>query len=959
MLVVGLMFVASAFAQGWERTLGGDREDYGEAVTATSDWGALVVGYSESFSSDNDLDVYATRLDVDGQILWSNVYDEAYEERAYDVLETTDGGFLLAGYIINNPGEKANAYLLKLRADGEKEWSVQYGNPDSIETLNSLSPAVDGGYMLAGAVSASEEEARDVLLIKVAEDGQLIWRRTYGDIMDDVGTAVTSYKDGYALTGFTDNPGGQVGKNILLYRLEAGGDTIWTRSIGTSFSEEAEDLLATRDGGLVVAGQATAEALEAYLAKFDENGEEVWSRTISRGVEDLFNGVVELPDGSLVAGGLSSLTEINVDILIAKFTADGEITWLNNQGREETYEAAEGIALTQDGGFLLTGYNGKISGFFNDVVVVKTDRLGNTLSASITGKIFFDRDGSCDEDVNDDPISGWLVRAESPDKVYFGTSNAEGEYEIPVDTGAYTVSVLLPTNIWKTCYSEGREVVFDGLYDSAVLDFPVSVREECPFLEVNVSALTVMSCEEGDYQLDYRNVGTAAAQNVRVEVTLDPALAVKSASAAYEEVDGKLVFALGNLLPFEGGEVRLTVSNCEQGELQPGEAVQVQAEIISDEAPCSTAGPEWDGSSVEVNGFCDQDSVGFTVRNVGDSDMTESSQFGVVEDIVLIRQDSFRLPAGQSIRVFWERATGSTYRIIAEQVKDHPGLQFPTFALEGCTTSEDLSYRTGFVTMFPENDGDLHLSLDVQEVSVGPVVETTMKGHPKGYDADRLISKNTQLDYKVEFHNLGMDTIRRVVIRDTLPPALDVTTIQPGASSHPYEFEVYGENILKITFPDILLTPDGSEGEDGESAGFVNFKLAQKADNPVGTVIENSAAVFLGYQAPVQTNRVFHQVGNFPEFITVNVKNNKTFIPGVKIKVSPNPFIESTVFEIEGKDYKDLTFSLYDLQGKLIRRERHNSAKFEVYRNNLTAGIYFYTIRSREQIINTGKLLVQ
>lgn len=960
LLLACLMFVGSASGQGWERTFGANSEDYGEAVVATSDWGALVVGYSESFGSDNDLDVYVVRVDVDGSVLWTNVYDEAFEEHAYGVVETADGGFVIAGDIINRPGEKANAYLLKINADGVKEWSYQYGSPDMVETFNGIAKTTDGGFVMTGSVAPSESDQTDVLLIKVSGNGQQLWKKTYGGAMSDIGMAVEPFKGGYVLAGSMDNPDGSVGKNVLLIRTDTNGNSIWTKSIGTNSSEEAEDLVITKDEAIVVAGHVTTNKLQAYIAKFDENGTEVWSRAISKGVEDMFKGVVELPNGHLVAAGLSSLDIVNVDLLIAEVDENGQDVWLNNQGREETYEAAEGIALTPDGGFVMVGFNGKVSGLFNDLIVVKTDGLGNTYSASVSGKIFFDRDGLCDQDINDDPIEGWLIKVESSDKTYFGTSDAEGNYEIQVDTGEYRVNVLLPTNLWKTCIRNGYEVQLLNLYDNAQLNFPVSVAESCPYLEVEVSSPVPPVCMKADYFLDYRNVGTTAARNVRLEVSLDETQTVDEASLPYSLTgDNRLVFQLGNLLPFQGGQILLTVSSCEdENQLLEGEAVKVEARIFSD-VDCAVApGPAWDGSSIEVTGACAQDSIFFDITNTGDGDMSERRAYGVIEDLVLIRQDSFQLNAGEFTRVFWKKGDGKTYRIIAEQAKDHPGLLFPTFAVESCKTLEDnRTGSVGFVTMFPENDRDPNISIDVQEAFSGSAPEVELRGYPKGY-RNLFIAKNTDLTYKITFNNFGTDTIDRVVIRDTLPPELDITRLMPGASSHPYTFEIYEEGILKITFSDIRLLPGGST-DAGSSGGFVNFRISQKLNNPVGTVIQNSAAIFLGYNSPVQTNIVTHEVGNFPDFLDVMTNVNKTYVPDVKIKVSPNPFSTSTMFEIEGREYRELIFDLYDLQGKLLRRERHNGNKFEFYRNHLTAGMYFYTIRSREQIITTGKLLVQ
>jgi len=87
------------------------------------------------------------------------------------------------------------------------------------------------------------------------------------------------------------------------------------------------------------------------------------------------------------------------------------------------------------------------------------------------------------------------------------------------------------------------------------------------------------------------------------------------------------------------------------------------------------------------------------------------------------------------------------------------------------------------------------------------------------------------------------------VIRDTLSEFLDVTSIQQGASSHPYQLEILEYNILKFTFANINLVD--SVTNEPESHGFVSFRISQLDSLPLGTVIHNSAAIFFDYEPPV------------------------------------------------------------------------------------------------------------
>ena len=76
----------------------------------------------------------------------------------------------------------------------------------------------------------------------------------------------------------------------------------------------------------------------------------------------------------------------------------------------------------------------------------------------------------------------------------------------------------------------------------------------------------------------------------------------------------------------------------------------------------------------------------------------------------LIPDEEFEFPNGG----ITPNEMGSTYRAVVEQVQGHPGNNFPTVAIEGCTLDGQGSYTTGQVTQFPENDQDASIDIDVQ-----------------------------------------------------------------------------------------------------------------------------------------------------------------------------------------------------------------------------------------------------
>ena len=963
-----LLLCHVSVAQGWEMAYGGDGRDEGTAIAEASDGGFLLVGFSESFGADSDLDVYAVRTDIDGKVLWSTVFDEGGMEHAFDVLAEADGTFLIAGDISAGSGAPFNVLLLKLGRRGELLWSRTYETAVR-EVGRSIARSADGGYLIAGTAEVEGGETK-LLLLKVDGDGQLEWRRTYGPEGDVAGQAVVAVDNGYYIAGNADRPG-RIDSDIILYRIDLRGRELWAEPLilSTEEADEVYDMIRPAGGGIVIAGRRNFNS-DAYLAKFSDVGVLQWESSIGGELGDLANGVTELADGSLVIVGYSEISEVNSDILVAGFDPGGRERWRSTLGAPELAEDGRQIVATRDGNFAIVGWRSEVfSDQLNEMILVKTNDRGEIITNYLSGKVFYDADEACGAyDLTADiPLRGWLLRARGLDtgRVFYGTTDEEGDYRIRVDTGRYRVEVLPVNEYWESCASEGYEVALPEFYDSVSRDFPMIPKTRCPHLEVDVSTPFLEPCTEVIYTVDYRNNGTEGAVGARVEVALDAAMTFVSAGLPVADRSGNVFsFELGDVAVGGQGSfpvVASTETACTAGGIAEGQAALVSAHIFPDTL-CTEADPRWDGSSIEVSADCNEtsDTVHFLIRNAGSGDMArERAAIVIQDDIILLLESperSYRLDAGQSLPIPVPAEGGSTYRLIAVQDEYHPTRGFSTAFVEGCVEAGE-PFATGFVALFPENDPDPGTSIDVQEIS-GPAPDVYLKGYPKGYGDERLIDSETDITYTVLFRNSGTDTVRRVVIRDTLPAALDLESVVPGASNFPYSFGIFDDGTLKITFSDIELLP----GSDAAPVyGFVKFRVSQKADKPAGTVIDNRASVYYDYLEPLQTNRSRYLSGDFPSYLKTEVVTQigEVSWPGVEISVYPNPFSETAVIDLKGHDFKEVLFKVFDAAGRLVQESRQEGNKIMYYRGVLPAGLYFFRLESEGNWIGSGKMLIR
>lgn len=155
-----------------------------------------------------------------------------------------------------------------------------------------------------------------------------------------------------------------------------------------------------------------------------------------------------------------------------------------------------------------------------------------------------------------------------------------------------------------------------------------------------------------------------------------------------------------------------------------------------------------------------------------------------------------------------------------------------------------------------------------------------------------FVLQNTDIEYQIRFQNTGTDTAFNIVIVDTISGALDISTFKPGVSSHPYEYQLHGGNVVKFVFNNIQL-PD-SNINNAASQGFINYKISQKPDLPLLTAIENKADIYFDFNKPVGTNR--HK-------LIVNKSTSTKVLPGstAAVEAYPNPASDG-LFWLESLD---------------------------------------------------------
>jgi uncharacterized repeat protein (TIGR01451 family) len=475
---------------------------------------------------------------------------------------------------------------------------------------------------------------------------------------------------------------------------------------------------------------------------------------------------------------------------------------------------------------------------------------------------------------------------------------------------------------------------------------PGTLNTECPQLFVDLATPSIRPCINGGYQVFYYNASAFEVLNTYVDVTLDDALAYQGSS-----IPGT---ALGNqAYRFETGDLNAGQSGVFQVYFLPdcnavvGATHCSEAHIFPDTI-CASGQP-WSGAAVQVEGACVNDSIRLKITNIGSAATTQTLDYVVVEDVLMITDGTFSLASGAALNLPPFVGDGSTFRLEAQQEPGYPYGGMPSVTVEGCG-----GLHPGLVTIFPTENTNPAIAVYCRE-STNSYDPNDKQALPEGYGAEHFIEKNTALNYMIRFQNTGTDTAFKVVLVDTLSERLDAASVRLGAASHPYQFDLLQGNILRITFDNILL-PHKAVNEDG-SQGFVQFSIQQAADNPDGTRIENTAAIYFDFNAPVITNQTFHTIGS--KFVAV-VSTNEALSDLPELKVFPNPTTDVVSFNTASPLGEPVSFTLTDAQGRLVQQRQDVRFPFVLPRGTLENGTYFFQFSSQNgRQMWSGKLLVK
>lgn len=372
---------AAGFLQTlWNVTYGDVERDAATAVVSCADGGTAVAGYSRSWG-DGETDVLVYKLNSNGERQWAKVYgvfDGVSNSMAYGIAETHDGSLVVVGEkriystwdnFNLTSSYRYNVWVLKLDAHGNEIWSKTLGGTD-YDRANAVVTDTDGGIIVAGHTQSFYADGsnppahakKELWIIKLDKDGNVQWQKLYGaKYGSDGATALVRVQGGYVVCGFTSSysAGGVGDYDAWIMKLDGNGNMLWSRTVGGSKFDQANAVIETSSGDILVAGESTAVSgngsTDFFVLSYDKDGRFKWSRTYGFAGFERARAIAETPGGNFIVAGYSdSIGAGNKDAWLIKINSSGLMLSSQTIGGADCDEAFA-VTRTTDGHYVVAG----------------------------------------------------------------------------------------------------------------------------------------------------------------------------------------------------------------------------------------------------------------------------------------------------------------------------------------------------------------------------------------------------------------------------------------------------------------------------------------------------------------------------------------------------------------------------------------------------------------------------
>lgn len=299
-----------------------------------------------------------------------NLYEGPEYGAFLDAVLTGDGDILAVGATnhLHMPPYSGDVLIMKLSPDGDILWERSWGG-EGYDQAEALTLADDGGYYIFGETDSYGAGERDFFLLKVDQDGEEQWFKTYGGLRREWPFGMLQLANGELLVyGFSEPEEGQWRRQYAL-RLDPQGEVIWEYAAGESGEDIVSDALETPEGDLVL---AVIAGQDGALVKLDAAGNLLWSQHYVLDGWQYGSQAAGTSDGGYLLAGFSMQPDQQADTWLARTDAAGNLLWETTFGEAGFDDYTTAMIQLEDGTYLL----GKIA---DGIRLTQLDEEGSIL----------------------------------------------------------------------------------------------------------------------------------------------------------------------------------------------------------------------------------------------------------------------------------------------------------------------------------------------------------------------------------------------------------------------------------------------------------------------------------------------------------------------------------------------------------------------------------------------------
>lgn len=306
-----------------EKNFGGIQNDAAFSVITSKD-GSYVIAGTTSSKGQGSNDAWIIKINSDGNIIWDKTFGSTKNEHVYDIIETTDNGYIFVGQKYTSSANRFDAWVVKIDKNGRLVWEKFYGQ-NKVETAMAICKAYDGGFVIAGKTASFGNGLYDAWLLKIDDLGNLEWNKTIGGQNDELANDIIQTSDrNYVVVGYTKSSGNGA-KDAWIAKIDLQGNLVWEKFFGKANDDEAFSVIESSQNNFIISGYSKNVSTlkkDFWAGSIDIYGNINWERSFSSGNNSIAYSLIENSDNSFTFVGYSDVDN-GKDAWIANIGSNG------------------------------------------------------------------------------------------------------------------------------------------------------------------------------------------------------------------------------------------------------------------------------------------------------------------------------------------------------------------------------------------------------------------------------------------------------------------------------------------------------------------------------------------------------------------------------------------------------------------------------------------------------------